>query len=175
MSAVQQLDRPAAPTVPAAVLAMPMQEWAVALYASDMPTRRGDHTPEQTIAWILQGLERLGEVEVWRRDWQSRKLGATNTPGDESAWRRLWPKPSRLRRAVGQAFMLSGALEEAGVRRRFPTVLVDHGTDEIGQHWASEVPARDVEMHERTTGETVPLYRLDGPGAVTVLVSGRAA
>lgn len=175
MSAVAQLDRPTAPAVPAVVMAMPSQEWAVALYASDMPTRYGKHSHEQVIAWILQGIERLGEVEVWRRDWQSRKIAATRTPQAAAAWRRLWPKISRQNRAVGQAFALAADLQDAGVTRRFPMVLVDLGTDEMGQHWTSEAPARDVEMHERTTGETVALYQRSGPGAVTVLVSGRVA
>ncbi|MGJ6968771.1 hypothetical protein ACSDR0_43390 [Streptosporangium sp. G11] len=177
MSAVQQLDRPAALAVPAAILAMPNGEWAMALYASDMPTRRGDHTAEQIAAWIVQGVERLGgEVAVWQRSQEFAKaLDIRDQAKRSAAWKRLFPKPRREDRARGLAYGLSLDLRQAGVQRRFPMVLVDHGTDEIGQHWASEVPARDVEMYERATGEAVPLYQLDGPRAVTVLVSGRAA
>ncbi|MFJ7422442.1 hypothetical protein ACIQXD_28145 [Streptomyces uncialis] len=42
-------------------------ERTVALYASDMPTRRRYGTKEQVRAWIAQGVERLGHEEVARR------------------------------------------------------------------------------------------------------------
>ncbi|MFG2219553.1 hypothetical protein ACGFN1_32755 [Streptomyces sp. NPDC048685] len=42
-------------------------ERAVALYASDMPSGRRRHSPEQLREWIVQGVERLGLEEVGRR------------------------------------------------------------------------------------------------------------
>ncbi|WP_327272934.1 hypothetical protein OG609_12925 [Streptomyces sp. NBC_01224] len=42
-------------------------ERAVALYASDMPSGRRRHSPEQLRDWIAQGIERLGLDEVGRR------------------------------------------------------------------------------------------------------------
>lgn len=42
-------------------------ERAVALYASDMPSGRRRHSPEQVRDWIVQGVERLGLEEVGRR------------------------------------------------------------------------------------------------------------
>ncbi|WP_236067856.1 hypothetical protein [Streptomyces brasiliscabiei] len=42
-------------------------ERTVALYASDMPTRRRYGSKEQVRAWVAQGVERLGRTELRRR------------------------------------------------------------------------------------------------------------
>ncbi|QFR02712.1 hypothetical protein F9278_21665 [Streptomyces phaeolivaceus] len=39
----------------------------MALYASDMPTRRRYGSKEQVRAWVVQGVERLGRRELTRR------------------------------------------------------------------------------------------------------------
>jgi hypothetical protein len=66
-----------APHAPAAVLLEELEamERAVALYASDMPTRYLLRGPEDTavIGWIAQGVARLGREEIRRR--ASRLLG----------------------------------------------------------------------------------------------------
>ncbi|MFV6030806.1 hypothetical protein [Streptomyces sp. NPDC056264] len=53
--------------LPAAVEELTGGERAVALYASDMPAGRRRVTSEQVRAWIVQGLERLGQDEVRQR------------------------------------------------------------------------------------------------------------
>ncbi|MGW0073233.1 hypothetical protein ACWDUI_37925 [Streptosporangium sandarakinum] len=173
MSAVQQLNRAAAPAVPDTVMAMTSSEWSTALYASDMPTRGGEHTAEQVSAWIVQGVERLGgDVAVWQRTRDFvRVLDIRDDAERARAWRALFPKVRRQDRANDVAWRLCKDLREAGVRRFFPRVKVDLGTDEIGQRWTVEMLARDVEMHERATGEALQLYRMGPPSAAAVLVA----
>ncbi|WP_328735817.1 hypothetical protein [Streptomyces bobili] len=49
------------------VSALTSSERTVALYVSDMPTRRRYGTKEEVRAWIEQGIERLGRRELARR------------------------------------------------------------------------------------------------------------
>lgn len=138
--------------LPAVVAGMTNGEWAAALYHSDMPARRSGHTPDQLVTWIVQGTARLGgEVEVWRIDWELRRVFDQHQPADWDARERLlFGKPRRLDQARGEAFGLSLALGEAGVRRRFPTVRVFLPPDEeFGDVYSVEIPARDVEMARR--------------------------
>ncbi|YCK39707.1 hypothetical protein ACNF49_38320 [Actinomadura sp. ATCC 39365] len=88
----------------------------VALYASDMPSRRGEWTHEQLAAWVAQGIERLGGEDRVREldllatlivrttDWRA---GAC--PEDHPEWRRLWPKPRRRLVASDLAYDLMRA------------------------------------------------------------------
>ena len=172
MSAVQQLDH-AVDAFPALVLGMPYVEWPSALYVSDMPTRPGEHSPEQIAAWIVQGTERRGgEVEVWWHQHQFSEVLSRRkrTAEDDAEWRRLWPSGRRHNQAWELTRTLDDFLKAASVRRPFfPNVTVSMGTDEMGQHWAVEVPKRDLEMHARRTGAAVPAPRVDRRGAVAVM------
>ncbi|MEU0520640.1 hypothetical protein [Streptosporangium sp. NPDC006007] len=145
----------ASTTLPALVLGMRSDEWATALYASDMPTRRGEHSPDQIAAWIVQGVERLGgEVATWQRSQDFLKvLDIRDNARYEAERRRLFPKPRRHDRARGAAYGLCLDLEKAGVRRHFPTVRVFLPVDELGDLYSVEVPARDVEMRRRIAVE----------------------
>lgn len=133
--------------LPAAVLSMPTGEWVVALYASDMPTKRGSHAPEQVAAWIEQGTERLGgELEVWRRARDARRAAQRRHIEDVYAGeRQLFPKPRRYQRAIDEAHGLAFALEQAGVIRTFPSTTVWLCNDQLGETFTVKVPARDVE------------------------------
>lgn len=173
MSAVQQLDH-ATDAFPALVLGMPYVEWPSALYVSDMPTRPGEHSPEQIAAWIVQGTERRGgEAEVW---WHQHQFGEVlsrrkRTAKDDAEWDRLWPSARRHNQAWELTYALDAFLKAADIRRPiFRDVLVDLGTDELGQHWSVKVPERDLEMQALRTGAAVPAPRIDRPGAVAVLV-----
>ncbi|WP_234045794.1 hypothetical protein [Streptomyces adelaidensis] len=53
--------------VPVVVADLTGSERTVALYASDMPTRRSYGTKDQVREWIVQGAERLGAEELRRR------------------------------------------------------------------------------------------------------------
>ncbi|WP_234361151.1 MULTISPECIES: hypothetical protein [Streptomyces] len=52
---------------PVDVSGLTSTERTVALYASDMPTRRRYGSKEQVRAWVSQGVERLGRTELRRR------------------------------------------------------------------------------------------------------------
>lgn len=140
----------ASTTLPAIVLGMPHGEWVAALYASDMPTKYGEHSPDQVTAWIVQGVERLGgEVETWRICEETARLPLDGSAEGTAGWCRLWPKPRRHQRAADLAYGLGHHLRDAGVRRRFPMVRVFLPVDELGDLYSVEVPARDVEMRRR--------------------------
>lgn len=144
----------ASTTLPALVLGMPHGEWVAALYASDMPTKYGEHSPDQVAAWIVQGVERLGgEVEAWRMQEETSRLPLGGSAEGAAAWRRLWPKPRRHQRAADLAYGLGHHLRDTGIERRFPTVRVYLPVDEFGDLYSVEVPARDVEMRRRIAVE----------------------
>lgn len=142
--------------IPALVLGMPPAEWTVALYASDMPNLDGEHSAEQIAAWIAQGAEQLGEVEVWWRHRETLRLVEDTSDAGNAAWRRLWPKPRRYERAGDVAYRLRCMLRDAGVRLpvqrkvSVPVVIVD---DDLGDSYSVEVYARDLEMAERRAAE----------------------
>lgn len=144
-----------ASTVPALVLGMPSNEWATALYASDMPTRRGEHSADQIAAWIVQGVERLGgEVATWQRSQEFLKvLDIRDDTQRNAEWRRLFPKLRREQWARDLAYRLSLDLRKAGVDRFFPKVRLLLPADGLGDLYSVEVPARDVEMRRRIAAE----------------------
>lgn len=141
-------------TLPTLVAGMPPREWAVALYASDMPTLRADHEPAQVVAWIVQGVERLGgELAVWQRERAWRHALDWHHQADrEEVERRLFSKPRRLNRAHREALALFNALHRAGAARTFPMVevaLPPLECDAGYETWTVEVPERDLKMAER--------------------------
>ncbi|MBF8187463.1 hypothetical protein ITP53_17320 [Nonomuraea sp. K274] len=138
-------------------LRLPYGELAVALYASDMPTRRlpaRDIALEQVAAWVARGVERLGgEVKVWWLDFQSRQLGirlseaGATTSQERTEYRALWPQPRREDSALSLAYVVCDLLRQAGHDRRFPSVQVELPMG--GEVYSVKVPARDIEMAAR--------------------------
>ncbi|MGJ5833497.1 hypothetical protein [Streptomyces ossamyceticus] len=107
-------------------------ERAVALYASDMPTRyrnrRGDF--DLLASWVLQGVMRLGLDELYQSAayaYGYRLLWVANsaTPEQKAAHARRFPSAARLDRAERLAALLtcgSGMTPEAKRRGRQPLV-----------------------------------------------------
>jgi hypothetical protein len=136
--------------LPALVAEMPHEEWSAALCASDMPTRRGEFSPEQVAAWIVQGTERMGgEVAVWWHHKQTLHALGDDTAAGDAEWRRLWPNRQRQRTAEDLMWKLHAFLRGEGVRPLFPTVLVPFCVDELGRTWSTQERVRDLEMRER--------------------------
>ncbi len=154
MTYFQSLNRPAG-TLPddinPIVRTLPHAEWYVAIAASDMPARPGDPSPAQISEWIAQGVERLGEVEVWRRfDRTAALVSADETPEGRAEWRALWPSKRRCEAANDLAWRLRYFLDEHGVRSgpipRWRDVPVAVSGREV---WHERVDVRDIEMRER--------------------------
>ncbi|MEU8275690.1 hypothetical protein ACFYOK_10885 [Microbispora bryophytorum] len=138
------------------VRALPHAEWYVAITASDMPARPGAASPAQISEWIAQGVERLGEVEVWRRFDRTRALvSADESPKGLAEWRTLWPSRRRANTACDLAWRLHHFLADHGVRSgpipRWREVPVAVSGREV---WYERVNERDIEMVERL-GELV--------------------
>lgn len=139
-------------TVPAevalgSVREVPFGELIVALYASDMPDE--GPVPEdlplgRLVGWAVQGIARLGEVEVWHRDYRVRT--------EQIDSREVFPDVRREEYAAGLALRLNQAMEAAGIDRepRFGWVWVlPDGEDVPWQKW---MPLRDVEFCFRLHG-----------------------
>jgi hypothetical protein len=87
----------------AQVNALSYGELAVALYASDMPTRRdrSRHDPVQVGAWARQGMERLGPARIMELEARStRAVLASN----EAAFDAVWPNWRRGQAAHDLAY-----------------------------------------------------------------------
>ncbi|MFG2458706.1 hypothetical protein ACGFWE_16820 [Streptomyces sp. NPDC048523] len=123
-------------------------ERAVALYASDMPTRyllRGPHDPA-VIGWIAQGVARLGREEVRQR--ASRLLGHRRlwlrdmtTPEIDRRHKERFPSKRRLGLAESVASVTVMWIAPAPAARDLPAVI--DGTcprcDGAGKLWVNQV------------------------------------
>lgn len=121
---------------------IPFGELIIALYASDMPD--AGPAPEelsitQLAAWVVQGIGRLGEVEVWHRDYQIRRRKITS--------REVFGNTVREQYAADLALRLDEAMEEIGIDRqpRFGWVcLLPEGQEDFA--WQQRMSLRDVEF-----------------------------
>ncbi len=112
------LDRPevspaAASDVYALADELTYGELAVALYASDMPTRRRaawSAAPDQVAAWAAQGVARLGRARVWQLDYRSRQSALR--PGDE--YEAIWPDSRRAGTANGVGYLFAMDRQQCG-------------------------------------------------------------
>ncbi|NJP27832.1 hypothetical protein OHB01_11600 [Microbispora hainanensis] len=128
---------------------VPFGELIIALYASDMPD--AGPAPEdlpvgQLVGWAVQGIARLGEVEVWHRDYRMRRRQIDSCE--------VFGNATREQYAADLALRLDEAMEQIGIDREPPFgwvwVLPD-GEDFAWQQWMS---LRDVEFCFRLCGHS---------------------
>ncbi|MEU4064443.1 hypothetical protein AB0F25_18845 [Streptomyces wedmorensis] len=108
-------------------------ERAVALYASDMPGGRRRVTSEQVRAWIIQGVERLGQDEVQQRaafryGYRLLELSGLVTAQVQARHEQRFPQLKRLARADQAAAdsVFGDRMTEEALRRN-GTAEVDGG------------------------------------------------
>jgi hypothetical protein len=146
------LVKPETPTsdVPA-VFGLTYGELAVALYASDLPTRAMRGVPRlELIEWAAQGLDRIGAELAWWTDYRSRRIGGCETwsAGQRAEYTRMWPNAPRARAAYDGASRLTGIGGPTAAAIAWPGT--DRSMYEIfwaGSLW--KVPVRDLENAHR--------------------------
>lgn len=139
-------------------------ERAVALYASDMPSVRRRHSPEQVREWIVQGVERLGLEEIGRRaafryGYRLLEMSGLVTAQILQRHEQRFPKTGRLAVADQQASnnVCRDGMSEA-TRLRNATAAVDgdcpcRGTRSIRSHYeeGNDQPAMLCPVHAQAT------------------------
>lgn len=137
---------PVVPSVPAVSVAeLSNGERAVALYASDMPTRYRNRRGDLALLtfWVLQGVMRLGLDELYRSAayaYGYRLLWAAGsaTPEQDAAHARRFPSAARLDRAERLAAVLTCRSEMTPeARKRGLRPLVEGACDCAGTGWVA--------------------------------------
>ncbi|MGW0599672.1 hypothetical protein ACWD11_21290 [Streptomyces sp. NPDC002776] len=145
-------------------------ERAVALYASDMPSRyrghRGDS--DQVTAWVLQGAARLGLDELYRSaacayGYRLLRLAGSATPEQDAAHARRFPSASRRNCAERVATALTfGSEMTPEARKRGGRTLVEGACHCAGTGWIPFDMGDGTFAHQACPGHNpegrMPLY-----------------
>ncbi len=127
-----------------AVINRPYSELAVALYASDMPSREPKDAPwtvAQLAAWVRQGAGRLGgDTGVWLVSYSSAQAVLAQ---DWAAYRVIWPDKRRKQLACHLAHKIMHRAAGYTYKPALLWVLVAV-CDRDGSQYHRQIDARDA-------------------------------